>query len=224
MFERLFRGKWPHPSKKKLCYFRSPNLCDYFLWLSWLQNNSEQLLPPGVFWREKPSETEREALAHGEEVDLSIHTLQYTWILQGNKKTRGAFLHWNFPFSAGSWRQVLQCLTGLAVPPFRAVLAGRDQAPVERQTAVGEVMRSHTMPTPRYSSLFYIIPSFSILHHPIISKLRRVGEMPVVWLEQLKECPNTPLIWLWDEMSNNSTKYNIKKKNLCCSDRTKLII
>lgn len=32
-------------------------------------------------------------------------------------------------FQLGVWRQILQCLTGLAVPPLRAVLAGRDQAP-----------------------------------------------------------------------------------------------
>lgn len=44
-------------------------------------------LPPGVFWREKPSETKKQALAHGKDVDLSsIHTLRYTWLLQGNKK------------------------------------------------------------------------------------------------------------------------------------------
>lgn len=39
--------------------------------------------------------------------------------------------------------------------PSRAVLAGRDQAPMEIQTRMGEVKRSSIVPTPRYSSLLY---------------------------------------------------------------------
>lgn len=39
--------------------------------------------------------------------------------------------------------------------PFRAVLAGRDQGPMEIQTTIREVIGSNTMPILRYSPLFY---------------------------------------------------------------------
>lgn len=45
----LFHGKDPHPSKKALRFFSSPNLCDYYLWSSWLQTNAKLFLPHGVF-------------------------------------------------------------------------------------------------------------------------------------------------------------------------------
>lgn len=62
------------------------------------------------------------------------------------KKLELLFSNWNFPFSAASWRHVLKCLTGLAMHPSRAVLAGRVQAPTEIQTTMGDVIRSNTKP------------------------------------------------------------------------------
>lgn len=145
---------------KNLSVISDPQISDYFLWLSWLQSIIQNFFCLLVSSEERSLLKQRQRLLpmgkRGTWAFTLCNTLEFCRVIK--KKTE--VLSWMETSLFQLGVEGKSCsLTGLAVPPFRAVLAGRDQAPAERHTAVGEVIESHTMPTLRYSSLFHIIPS-----------------------------------------------------------------
>lgn len=188
----------PKKNQKNLSVISDPQISDYFLWLSWLQSIIQNFFCLLVSSEERSLLKQRQRLLpmgkRGTWAFTLCNTLEFCRVI---KKDRGAFLNGNFPFSAGSWRQVLQSHRAGCASFQGCVSWQRSGTCRETHSSRGGYRKPHHA---------HPEVQLSIPHHPIISKLRGVREMPVVWLEQLKECLKTPLICLWDAMGNNSTK------------------